>query len=152
MARRSTRRESAAQAAPGTGKGAGGAKASGAEAGCTVTVCRGCCCGTTARHPDVDHGAQLVRLREGVGEAGRVRAVPCLDACDHSNVVVVSPSPAGRLAGGRPVWLGWVLADDMLDEITEWVRAGGPGIAEPPGTLDLQEFAVSRRVREGLRD
>ncbi|WP_231591175.1 hypothetical protein [Saccharothrix sp. ST-888] len=146
MARR-PRKESAGTAAS---RASRSSKAPGADAGCTVTVCRGCCCGTTARHPEVDHGAQLVRLREGIGDAGRVRAVPCLDACDHSNVVVVSPSPAGRLAGGRPVWLGWVLADDMLDEITDWVRAGGPGIAEPPGTLDLQEFTVSRRVREGL--
>ncbi|GAA2145256.1 hypothetical protein GCM10009760_33700 [Kitasatospora kazusensis] len=116
----------------------------------TVTVCRGCCCGVAAKHPDVDHPGQLERLRAGVGTAGRVRAVPCLDACDHSNVVVVSPSAEGRKAGGRPVWLGWVLADDMLDEIADWVQAGGPGVAEPPGTLDLQQFAVSRRVGQGL--
>ncbi len=38
----------------------------------------------------------------------------------------------------------------MLDDITDWVRAGGPGVADAPGTLDLQAFAVSRRVREGL--
>jgi len=132
MARR-TRKEPAASAAP-----------------VTVTVCRGCCCGVEAKHPGVDHAGQLERLREGVGGAGKVRAVKCLDACDHSNVVVVSPSAEGRAAGGRPVWLGWVMADDMLDEITAWVRAGGPGLAEPPGTLDLQAFAVSRRVREGL--
>ncbi|MFI9272311.1 (2Fe-2S) ferredoxin domain-containing protein [Kitasatospora sp. NPDC052896] len=117
---------------------------------CTVTVCRGCCCGTEAKHPGVDHAGQLARLKERVGGDGRVRAVPCLDACAHSNVVVVSPSAEGRRAGGRPVWLGWVLQDDMVEEIAEWVRAGGPGLAEPPGTLDLQEFAVSRRVREGL--
>jgi hypothetical protein len=132
MARRSGK-ESAAQAAP-----------------VTVTVCRGCCCGTTAKHPGIDHAGQLVRLREGVGDAGKVRAVDCLDACGHSNVVVVSPSAEGRLAGGRPVWLGWVLAEDMIDEIAEWVRAGGPGVAPAPGVLDLQEFTVSRRVREGL--
>lgn len=124
--------------------------AAAAPAPVTVTVCRGCCCGTERRHPEVDHAAQLVRLKEGIGAAGRVRAVPCLDACDHSNVVVVSPSAEGRAAGGRPVWLGWVLADDMLDEITDWVKAGGPGVADSPGTLDLQEFAVSRRVRDGL--
>ncbi|AUG76475.1 hypothetical protein CFP65_1587 [Kitasatospora sp. MMS16-BH015] len=112
----------------------------------TVTVCRGCCCGTAAKHPGVDHAAQLDRLKAGVGTAGRVRAVTCIDACDHSNVVVVSPSAEGRRAGGRPVWLGWVLAEDMLDDICQWVREGGPGIAEPPGVLDLQSFTVSRRV------
>ncbi|WP_405013972.1 (2Fe-2S) ferredoxin domain-containing protein [Kitasatospora sp. NBC_01539] len=121
-----------------------------APAPVTVTVCRGCCCGTSAKHPGVDHGGQLARLREGVGEAGTVRAVDCLDACGHSNVVVVSPSAEGRRAGGRPVWLGWVLADDMIDDVVGWVKAGGPGVVPAPGVLDLQEFTVSRRVRDGL--
>lgn len=116
----------------------------------TVTVCRGCCCGTEQKHPGVDHAGQYERLREAVGSAGRVRAVACLDACTHSNVVVVGPSGEGRAAGGRPVWLGWVLADDMIDEIAAWVHAGGPGLSDPPGLLDLQEVAVSRRIREGL--
>ncbi|MFI6446781.1 (2Fe-2S) ferredoxin domain-containing protein [Kitasatospora sp. NPDC050543] len=121
-----------------------------APAPVTVSVCRGCCCGSAAKHPGVDHTAQLERLRTGVGSDGRVRAVDCLDACAHSNVVVVSPSAEGRLAGGRPVWLGWVLEEDMVEEIAGWVRAGGPGLADPPPTLGLQEFAVSRRVRQGL--
>ncbi len=34
-----------------------------------VTVCRGCCCGTLRKHPDVDHDAQLVDLTESIGEA-----------------------------------------------------------------------------------
>jgi hypothetical protein len=76
--------------------------------------------------------------------------VDCLDTCGHSNVVVVSPSPQGRANGARPVWLGWVLAEDMIEEIGAWVRCGGPGVAPAPGVLDLQEFRVSRRVREGL--
>lgn len=126
----------------------GGTK--GAAAPVTVTVCRGCCCGTQEKHPGVDHAGQYERLREAVGAAGRVRAVKCLDVCAHSNVVVVGPSSEGRAAGGRPVWLGWVLADDMVEEIAEWVHSGGPGVAEPPGLLDLQQVTVSRRVRDGL--
>ncbi|GAA2748467.1 MULTISPECIES: (2Fe-2S) ferredoxin domain-containing protein [Kitasatospora] len=116
----------------------------------TVTVCRGCCCGSADKHPGVDHAGQLERLRAGVGGAGRVRAVDCLDVCGHSNVVVVGPSAEGRRAGGRPVWLGWVLSDDMVDDITAWVRSGGPGVVPAPGVLDLQEIKVSRRVRDGL--
>ncbi|MFB7376126.1 (2Fe-2S) ferredoxin domain-containing protein [Kitasatospora purpeofusca] len=116
----------------------------------TVTVCRGCCCGTQEKHPGVDHAGQYERLRAAVGDAGRVRAVKCLDTCAHSNVVVVGPSSEGRAAGGRPVWLGWVLADDMIEEIATWVHSGGPGVAEPPGLLDLQQISVSRRVGEGL--
>ncbi|MCG6492984.1 (2Fe-2S) ferredoxin domain-containing protein [Kitasatospora sp. A2-31] len=122
----------------------------GAGAPVTVTVCRGCCCGTQEKHPGVDHAGQFERLREAVGSAGTVRAVKCLDACAHSNVVVVGPSSEGRAAGGRPVWLGWVLEDDMVGEIAEWVHAGGPGLADPPGLLDLQLISVSRRVRDGL--
>ncbi|MFJ3220948.1 (2Fe-2S) ferredoxin domain-containing protein [Kitasatospora sp. NPDC086801] len=118
----------------------------------TVTVCRGCCCGTEAKHPGVDHAGQYERLRAAVGAAGRVRAVTCLDVCTQSNVVVVGPSGEGRAAGGRPVWLGFVLADDMIDEIAAWVHAGGPGLADPPGLLDLQLISVSRRVREGLAE
>ncbi|MEU9076843.1 (2Fe-2S) ferredoxin domain-containing protein [Kitasatospora sp. NPDC004745] len=122
----------------------------GAGSPVTVTVCRGCCCGTEAKHPGVDHAGQYERLRAAVGTAGRVRAVKCLDVCTQSNVVVVGPSSAGRAAGGRPVWLGFVLADDMIDEIADWVHAGGPGLADPPGLLDLQLISVSRRVREAL--
>ncbi|MET8543583.1 (2Fe-2S) ferredoxin domain-containing protein [Kitasatospora sp. NPDC004799] len=122
----------------------------GAGAPVTVTVCRGCCCGTEAKHPGVDHAGQYERLRTAVGSAGRVRAVTCLDVCTQSNVVVVGPSAEGRAAGGRPVWLGFVLMDEMIDDIAEWVRAGGPGLADPPGMLDLQLISVSRRVREGL--
>ncbi|MFE4519283.1 (2Fe-2S) ferredoxin domain-containing protein [Kitasatospora sp. NPDC056783] len=122
----------------------------GAAAPVTVTVCRGCCCGTEAKHPGVDHAGQYERLRTAVGSAGRVRAVTCLDVCTQSNVVVVGPSAEGRAAGGRPVWLGFVLMDEMIDDIAAWVRAGGPGLADPPGLLDLQLISVSRRVREGL--
>ncbi|MEV6976757.1 (2Fe-2S) ferredoxin domain-containing protein [Kitasatospora sp. NPDC093806] len=131
-------------------QGRPGRSGQGQAAPVTVTVCRGCCCGTQEKHPGVDHAGQYERLRTAVGAAGRVRAVKCLDTCAHSNVVVVGPSSEGRAAGGRPVWLGWVLADDMIEEIAQWVQAGGPGLADPPGMLDLQQISVSRRVGEGL--
>ncbi|NMI00615.1 hypothetical protein [Pseudonocardia acidicola] len=116
-------------------------------AGCTITVCRGCCCGTARKHPGVDHAAQLAVLRAGVGTAGRVRISDCLDACTESNVVVVGPSPAGRAAGARPVWLSGVLDPGAVDEVVAWVRAGGPGVSDAPGLLDLSVFAPSRRSR-----
>jgi (2Fe-2S) ferredoxin len=106
--------------------------------GCTVSVCRGCC--GTGRIPAVDHAGQLARLREGLVGVCRVRATDCLDACDHANVIVVRPSAAGRAVGGRPVWLGLVNDPDAVADITAWVRAGGPGVAEPPGVLDLYAF------------
>ncbi|KIZ17727.1 hypothetical protein SNA_12090 [Streptomyces natalensis ATCC 27448] len=121
-----------------------------AEAPCRVTVCRGCCCGDPAKIPGVDHSEQIPRLRAALAGAAPVRASECLDVCDQANVVVVQPSAAGRAAGGRPVWLGLVNDDDALADIASWIRAGGPGLAEPPGVLDLYAITVSRRVREGL--
>lgn len=121
------------------------------EARCTVTVCRGCCCGTD-KIPDVDHAAQLAALKSGVGPVARVRAVNCLDACEQANVIVVQPSSAGRAAGGRPIWLGLVNDPDATADIADWVAAGGPGLADPPDILDLYEFAPSRRVRRGVED
>ncbi|WP_232544363.1 (2Fe-2S) ferredoxin domain-containing protein [Streptomyces buecherae] len=123
-----------------------------AAAACKVTVCRGCCCGDARKVPGVDHAGQIARLREAVGTSAAVRASDCLDVCDQANVMVVQPSPQGRAAGGRPVWLGLVNDDDALADIASWLRAGGPGIAEPPGVLDLYAFTVSRRVREALED
>lgn len=116
---------------------------------CRVTVCRGCCCGDAAKIPGVDHAGQIRRLRATLPGVA-VRASECLDVCDQANVVVVQPSAAGRAAGGRPVWLGLVNDDDALADIAAWIRAGGPGLAEPPGVLDLYAITVSRRVREGL--
>jgi len=73
------------------------------QTGVVMAVCRGCCCGTAAKHPDLDHGAQLEQLRRGLPDPARMRVSDCLDACERSNVIVVTPSAAGRRAGGRPV-------------------------------------------------
>ncbi|MDX3073811.1 (2Fe-2S) ferredoxin domain-containing protein [Streptomyces sp. NPDC088354] len=103
---------------------------------CTVSVCRDCCCGTE-KVPGVDHAAQLAGLEEALGGVCRVRVTDCLDVCEQANVVVVQPSPRGRAAGGRPVWLGLVNDPGAVRDITAWVRAGGPGLAEPPEVLEL---------------
>ncbi|MFJ2115616.1 MULTISPECIES: (2Fe-2S) ferredoxin domain-containing protein [unclassified Streptomyces] len=115
----------------------------------TVTVCRGCCCGTP-KIPGLDHAAQLTELRASLADTARVRPVPCLDACEHANVIVVQPSAEGRAAGGRPVWLGLVNDPDATADITSWIRAGGPGLADPPSILELYTFRPSRRAREEL--
>ncbi|MGW2488487.1 (2Fe-2S) ferredoxin domain-containing protein [Streptomyces sp. NPDC001606] len=116
---------------------------------CTVTVCRGCCCGT-AKIPGIDHAAQLAGLRHALDGLAQVRVTDCLDACEQANVIVVQPSAAGRVAGGRPVWLGLVNDPDAADDIATWIAAGGPGLAEPPGVLDLYAFTPSRRIRRGV--
>ncbi|MFF9410819.1 (2Fe-2S) ferredoxin domain-containing protein [Streptomyces anandii] len=128
-----------------------GPAGAGTAARCTVTICRGCCCGTP-RIPGLDHDAQLTQLRRSLAETAQVRVTGCLDACEHGNVIVVQPSAAGRAAGGRPVWLGLVNDTDAVGDITAWVEAGGPGLADPPGVLDLYAFTPSRRIRQALTD
>jgi hypothetical protein len=118
---------------------------------CTVTVCRGCCCGT-AKIPGTDHTAQLAALKAELRSVAQVRVVDCLDACEHANVIVVQPSPAGRDTGGRPVWLGLVNDPDATADIATWVHDGGPGLSDPPGILDLYTFSPSRRVRRAVED
>ncbi|MGW2649084.1 (2Fe-2S) ferredoxin domain-containing protein [Streptomyces sp. NPDC001393] len=125
------------------------APATAGAARCTVTVCRGCCCGT-AKIPGLDHAGQLAQLRQALADTAQVRVTGCLDACEHANVIVVQPSATGRAAGGRPVWLGLVNDTDAADDIAAWIAAGGPGLADPPGVLDLYEFTPSRRIRQAV--
>ncbi|MGW0999805.1 (2Fe-2S) ferredoxin domain-containing protein [Streptomyces sp. NPDC002523] len=117
----------------------------------TVTVCRGCCCGTP-KVPGLDHGAQFAELRQSLAKTGTVRVTDCLDACERANVIVVQPSAEGRKAGGRPVWLGLVNDPDAVSDITAWVENGGPGVSDPPDILDLYTFRPSRRVQAELHD
>ncbi|WP_184946878.1 (2Fe-2S) ferredoxin domain-containing protein [Kitasatospora kifunensis] len=114
-------------------------------------VCRGCCCGTP-KVPGLDHRAQLTDLRASLAGVANVRPTDCLDACEQANVIVIQPSAEGRKAGGRPVWLGLVNGPDAAADITAWVKAGGPGLAEAPDILDLYTFAPSRRIRQALDD
>ncbi|BCJ46949.1 hypothetical protein GCM10010168_35310 [Actinoplanes ianthinogenes] len=108
--------------------------------GCMVTVCRDCCCGSLSKHPAVDHDRQLERLRAALAPAHQVRTSLCLDACSQSNVLVVQPAPEARRRGARPVWFGLVLDDLVLDDITAWVAAGGPGRAEMSAMLELSRI------------
>jgi (2Fe-2S) ferredoxin len=115
-----------------------------------LTACRGCCCGTDRKHPDVDHAALLARLVEAVGEHGRVRTSECLGPCKQSDVVVVAPTREARRAGARPVWLRTVLSAATVDGIAAWVAAGGPGVAEPPLEVEILVFDPVSRTDEGV--
>jgi (2Fe-2S) ferredoxin len=100
-----------------------------------LRVCRDCCCGTTRKHPGVDHDALVGRLAGATEGAAVVDLSTCLLACEKSNVVVVQPSSAARSRGARPVWLREVLDTGTVDAIADWVRAGGPGVSEVPPAL-----------------
>jgi (2Fe-2S) ferredoxin len=115
--------------------------------GCLVTVCRDCCCGSSTKHPGVDHDAQLDRLRSALPSPHRVRVSECLDVCTQSNVLVVHPAAAARRAGARPVWFGLVVSDPVTDDIVAWVRAGGPGVAPLPPVLELSIVTPAGRLQ-----
>ncbi|MEV2276750.1 (2Fe-2S) ferredoxin domain-containing protein [Nocardiopsis sp. NPDC049922] len=105
---------------------------------CQLTVCRGCCCGRKKKVPGVDHKAQLARLSAIDDRSGRtvpVRTSKCLGICFQGNVVVVQPSQAGRAAGGRPVWLGEITDEALVEAIDDWIFRGGPGLAPLPDVL-----------------
>ena len=113
------------------------------ETTCIIRVCQDCCCGTTRKHPGIDHDGLRHRLAEAVHGAATVTVSDCLLACDHSNVVVVTPSASGRRAGGRPVWIRQVLDDEVVDAIAGWVGEGGPGWAPLPDLLEEHVFPPS---------
>ena len=109
-----------------------------------VTVCRGCCCGTSKKRPGVDHAARLDALGDLLGDAARLRVTDCLGPCERSDVIVVSPSPTGRRAGGRPVWLGQLNGRHESPAIADWIQAGGPGLAALPEPLRRAAFGAPR--------
>jgi (2Fe-2S) ferredoxin len=107
-----------------------------------IVVCRGCCCGSAAKRPQVDHAAVLSRLREFAADNQRVTTVrtsECLRPCEQADVVVVRPSPEGRRRGGRPVWFG-LIDEQVVDVLLAWVAAGGPGLVPVPDLLVLHEI------------
>ncbi|MEM8903362.1 MAG: (2Fe-2S) ferredoxin domain-containing protein, partial [Actinomycetota bacterium] len=109
----------------------------------SVLVCRGCCCGTERKHPDVDHDAHRERLREAAERAGgRIRTVDCVGPCERSNVVIVR-------RGTERHWFGEVNHDDEVERLGEWIAAGASG---PLGELARHHFPkpvppAERRLR-----
>ncbi len=68
-----------------------------------VLLCRGCCCSTPDKHPDVDHDRHD-RLLGAAADAHpdvRVRVVDRLYECDRSNVAVLRREAHGE--GSRRV-------------------------------------------------
>jgi hypothetical protein len=111
-----------------------------------VLLCRGCCCGTAAKHPQLDHEGQLDQLEAAAEQAPgvEVRVVDCLDECDRSNVAVL------RRRGGRPAerdtWLGGLLTGRATGELARWLRDGGAH-ALPPAVAGLRFRHVPPRRR-----
>ncbi len=118
----------------------------------TVVVCRGGDCGNRTKHPGLDHPAQLRELRDRLEGTADVVTSSCLDACEHSNVVVVLPGRDGRSAGSDPVWVGGVNDADTTTDLAGWVVDGGPGTADAPTLVAISTFRPSRLSRHELEE
>lgn len=101
------------------------------QSGRAAQLCRGCCCGTTAKHPRVDHDAQQLALEDAADGHPDValRIVHCLDHCDRSNVAVLRRPTAPRAE--RDTWLGGLLTGRATDALADWIRSGGTGDLPP---------------------
>jgi hypothetical protein len=106
-------------------------------------------CHGTATIPGPNH-AQPTQCHQRPAGIAQARATGCLDACAHANAIVLAPSATGRAADGRPVRRGLVNDPAAVQGITALVRAGGPGLADPPGILDLYAFTPPRRLRQTM--
>jgi hypothetical protein len=113
-----------------------------------VTVCRGCCCGTTKKRPGIDHQARLEALRRLLGDRATVRVTDCLGPCERSDVIVVSPTREARRSGARPVWLGQLNGRHESTAISDWIDAGGPGVGDLPESLRRARFRGDAVVPE----
>lgn len=95
----------------------------------SVQACDGCCCGTSRKHPHVDHPGQRERLAAAtVAVGGGYRTVGCVGECSFSNVVVVR-------RGSRRWWIGHVLDPAVEEALCSWLSGGARG-TPPPVVLD----------------
>jgi hypothetical protein len=101
----------------------------------SVLVCRGCCCGSSDKHPGIDHGGHY-RILAGAAAAGglRVRVTDCLGCCERSNVVVVR-------AGTDRHWFAGVLDDEAVEALAAWLATGLA--SSPPAVLAARAFRPS---------
>lgn len=102
----------------------------------TLLLCRGCCCGTTAKVPRLDHLAQEDALLAVASGDVEVRVVDCLDECDRANVAVVRRPQLPRKE--RDLWLGGLTTARATDALAGWLRDGAAGT--PPRELAGRVF------------
>ena len=102
----------------GKGSPVGKGHARGGPSDDRMWVCRGCCCGTKAEHPGVDHRALERQTRAGAQRAGlRYETTPCLGPCAAGNIVVVRRE-------GRIRWYRRMNTPGATDELLEHLEHG----------------------------
>ena len=115
----------------------------------TVLVCRGCCCGTTRKHPDVDHDGQIASLRETAERVGaRLQATDCLGPCERSNVVLLRTRAGGTTS---TIWLGGVLTPEQTSALAEWISTRPEETSSLPPELAGLAFQPTAEDEHGLK-
>lgn len=113
-----------------------------------VVVCRGGDCGSRRKHPGFDHQQQLRTIRDEAGDKTRVVISRCLDACEHSNVVVIIPADPHV---GEPVWIGGANDNETTADIITWLN-DETNPARRPVLVDIRQFGPTRLNRHELED
>ena len=116
--------------------------------GTVLLLCRGCCCGTRDKHPQVDHDSQERVLTDAIDtQPGmEMRVVDCLDECDRSNVAVLRRP--GAPARERDTWLGGLLTERATTAFAGWIAEGGFGpLPDAVSGLRFRHVPPRRRAR-----
>ena len=100
----------------------------------SALVCRGCCCGSSRKHPEVDFEKQI----EDLSSVARVRTLNCVNECARSNIVIV------RFDRKRSFWLGEINSDATTLALCGWIDAGG--VEPPPPVLEGKIFIPGSSV------
>ena len=116
-------------------------------AGCSLTVCRGCCCGTDNKK---QAAARLDYLRQRLPSV-ELRTSDCLGPCANKDVIVVHPQSGQRKQGEKPAWLGSMHTTSALDDLIGWLDAGGPGAALIPVNLTVNVFRPPAKRKRSRR-
>jgi hypothetical protein len=113
-----------------------------------ILLCRGCCCGTRAKHPGLDHAAQEDAVISAAGSVSGVdvRVVDCLDECARSNVAVIRR--ADRAPKERDTWLGGLVSERATNAFAAWIAQGAPDDL-PPALAGLRFRHLPPRRRRG---
>lgn len=93
--------------------------------------------------------AQLREIKDAARTDITVTVSRCLDACEHSNVIVVMPDADGRRAGAAPVWVGDANNNEVTADILDVM--GGPGdLTRLPALVEIHAFQPTRQSRREL--
>jgi hypothetical protein len=103
-----------------------------------LVLCRGCCCGQTARGlPAVPvERIKAIWKAEKLNRSIQLSISGCLGPCDLPNVALV-------LTPRETIWFGNLSGDDDYDQLIDWAR----GCHSANLLLSLPETLMEKRLR-----